>query len=249
MAAPPAKAPFRVRDLAGGWHEVDLVPGMTEAGVEDAVAAAVNLALGTFGLVNANGNGTVFHAGLVDEWYVVLQPRPMLPAYAPPGHAPPGHAPQGYAPQGFAPHGYGPQGFAPHGYAPQGFAPHGFAPHGYGPQGYAPQGYAPQGAAGGTMMYVDSLAAAVTALSAKYDALAATLNQFVARHEVLESVAIRRGLITRVPAGANSTAPPNSSSDRASADGRGRAGGNGDGGGSVGGGVGGGGGGEEGEKK
>ena len=71
-----------MRDLAGGWHEVDLVPGMTGADVKEAVAAVVRLVLGTFGLVNAKGNGTGFHAGLVGDWDVVL-----LPGQAPPAAA------------------------------------------------------------------------------------------------------------------------------------------------------------------
>ena len=84
MAATPEKVPFRVRDLTGGWHEVHLVPEITGADVEKAVAVVVRLALGTFGLVNAKGNGTVFHAGLVGDWDVVP-----LPGQAPPAAAAP----------------------------------------------------------------------------------------------------------------------------------------------------------------
>ena len=43
---------FRVRDLAGEWHTVDLAPDASEAGAREAIAAVVRLALGTFGLTN-----------------------------------------------------------------------------------------------------------------------------------------------------------------------------------------------------
>ena len=79
MAAPQV-APFRVRDLDGGWHPVDLVPGILPADVKDAIAAVVRLAPGTFGLVNAAGGGSGFHAGLAGDWEAVLLPeRPQLP--------------------------------------------------------------------------------------------------------------------------------------------------------------------------
>ena len=77
MAARPV-APFRVRDLDGGWHPVDLVPGISEAGVEKAIAAVVRLAPGTFGLVNVAGGGAAFHAGLAGDWEAVLLPAQSL---------------------------------------------------------------------------------------------------------------------------------------------------------------------------
>ena len=77
MAAPPV-APFRVRDLGGGWHPVDLVPGISPADVKEAIAAVVRLAPGTFGLVNAAGGGTAFHAGLAGDWEAVLLPAQSL---------------------------------------------------------------------------------------------------------------------------------------------------------------------------
>jgi len=66
-----AAAPFRVRDLAGAWHDVELVPTTSEAGVEMAVAGVVGLALGSFGLANDRGSRSAFHAGLVGDWRVV----------------------------------------------------------------------------------------------------------------------------------------------------------------------------------
>jgi hypothetical protein len=142
MAAPPEKVPFRVRYGAGRWHRVRLAPEMTGADIKDAVAAVVRLAPGTFGLVNAEGDGTGFHAGLVGDWDVVP-----LPGQAPPAFSPPAIAPQGFAPQASAPPGYAPQGHAPQGYAPQGYAPPGYAPPGFVPQGYAPPGAAGAAAA------------------------------------------------------------------------------------------------------
>ena len=37
--------PFRVCDLAGEWHTVDLAPDASEAGAREAIAAVVRLAL------------------------------------------------------------------------------------------------------------------------------------------------------------------------------------------------------------
>ena len=73
---------FRVRDLAGGWHPVELAPGMSEAGVRDAVAGVVRLAPGSFSLVNAEGGGAGFHAGLVGDWEAALLPGQAQPAGA-----------------------------------------------------------------------------------------------------------------------------------------------------------------------
>jgi len=85
MAAPPV-APFRVRFGAGECQLVRLAPGMSEAGIERAVALATGLAVGTFGLRDAEGVSG-FHAGLAGDWDAVL-----LPGQAPPagGAAGPG---------------------------------------------------------------------------------------------------------------------------------------------------------------
>jgi len=87
MAAPPV-APFRVRYGAGPFERVRLAPGMSEAGIKEAVALATGLAVGTFGLRDAEGVSG-FHAGLAGDWEAVL-----LPGQAPPagGAAGPGGA-------------------------------------------------------------------------------------------------------------------------------------------------------------
>jgi len=78
MAAPPV-APFRVRYGDGAFQLVRLAPGMSEAGIERAVALATGLAVGTFGLRDAEGVSG-FHAGLAGDWEAVLLPeRPQLP--------------------------------------------------------------------------------------------------------------------------------------------------------------------------
>ena len=84
MAATPEKVPFRVRYGAGRWHRVRLAPEMSEAGIKEAVSLAVGLPVGTFGLINAEGDTTGFHAGLVGDWDVAL-----LPGQAPPAAAVP----------------------------------------------------------------------------------------------------------------------------------------------------------------
>ena len=78
MAAPPV-APFRVRYGDGPFQLVRLAPGMSEAGVKEAVALATGLAVGTFGLRDAEGISG-FHAGLAGDWDAALLPeRPQLP--------------------------------------------------------------------------------------------------------------------------------------------------------------------------
>ena len=72
MAAPPV-APFRVRYGAGAFQLVLLPPGASEAGIERAVALATGLAVGTFGLRDAEGISG-FHAGLAGDWDAVLLP-------------------------------------------------------------------------------------------------------------------------------------------------------------------------------
>jgi len=80
MAAPPV-APFRVRYGDGAFQLVRLAPGMSEAGIERVVALATGLAVGTFGLRDAEGVSG-FHAGLAGDWEAVL-----LPGHAPPAGA------------------------------------------------------------------------------------------------------------------------------------------------------------------
>lgn len=56
----------------GDYQRVRLAPGMSEAGVKEAVALAVALEVGaSFGLRDAEGFSG-FHAGLVGDWEVVL---------------------------------------------------------------------------------------------------------------------------------------------------------------------------------
>ena len=69
-------APFRVRDLAGVWHAVDLAPTTSETGAKEAVAAVVGLAPGTFGLTNDRGDGAAFRGGLTGDWHVAKLPTP-----------------------------------------------------------------------------------------------------------------------------------------------------------------------------
>jgi hypothetical protein len=81
-------APFRVRDLAGAWHAVELAPDASEAGIKEAVAGVVRLAPGTFSLTNDRGSGSVFHAGLVGDWRAVqLQGQPVAGAASGVTHA------------------------------------------------------------------------------------------------------------------------------------------------------------------
>jgi len=76
-------APFRVCDLAGAWHAVDLAPDASEAGAEKAIAAVVRLAPGTFGLTNDHGDGASIRGGLAGNWRVVrLEAHPITPPKA-----------------------------------------------------------------------------------------------------------------------------------------------------------------------
>ena len=71
-----SSAPFRVR-YGGDEHKVVLIgPGATEAGIEKAVALRVGLSVGSFGIRNADGVPSTFHAGLTGDWDVVLLPPP-----------------------------------------------------------------------------------------------------------------------------------------------------------------------------
>ena len=70
-AAGAAQRRLRVRDLAGVSHTVLLVPGASERGVEITIAAAVGLAVGTFGLVNDAGEWTIPHSALTGDWAAV----------------------------------------------------------------------------------------------------------------------------------------------------------------------------------
>ena len=71
-----ARPPFRVRYGVGGFTPIDLAPTMTEAGIKEAVAGIVRLAVGTFSIQSAAGDrrGSGFHAGLEGDWDVVLLP-------------------------------------------------------------------------------------------------------------------------------------------------------------------------------
>ena len=77
MAAPPV-APFRVRFGAGAFQLVLLPPGASEAGIERSIALRVGLAVGTFGIRNADGVPSPFHAGLAGDWEAVLLPAQSL---------------------------------------------------------------------------------------------------------------------------------------------------------------------------
>ena len=80
MAAPPV-APFRVRYGASPFQLVRLAPGMSAADVKEAVALATGLAVGTFGLRDAEGVSS-FHAGLVGDWDAVALASPAAPPAA-----------------------------------------------------------------------------------------------------------------------------------------------------------------------
>ncbi len=67
-----ASAPFRVRDLAGVWHDIDLAPDTSTADAKDIVAGVVRLAPGTFILENDRGGGAAIRGGLAGDWHVVL---------------------------------------------------------------------------------------------------------------------------------------------------------------------------------
>jgi hypothetical protein len=69
MAAAPQ---LRVSDLTGAKHAVRLVLGASETSVEKAIALAVGLQVGTFGLKNAEGVSTVMDSTLTGDWIAVL---------------------------------------------------------------------------------------------------------------------------------------------------------------------------------
>ena len=70
MAAAPTL--IRVRVHGGDYHTVELAPGMSELGVEKAVAGALRLAVGTFVLESdADRRSAGFHAGLTGDWTAV----------------------------------------------------------------------------------------------------------------------------------------------------------------------------------
>ena len=76
----PAAPAFRVRSGAGAWLPVLLAAGATEQGVAKAVALRLGLVAGSFGIQNAAGVPSVFHANLVGDWDAVLLPeRPQPP--------------------------------------------------------------------------------------------------------------------------------------------------------------------------
>lgn len=65
---------IRVRFDGGAYQRVRLAPGMSEGGVERAVAGAVGLAVGTFFIRDADGVVEGFHAGLAGDYDAVLLP-------------------------------------------------------------------------------------------------------------------------------------------------------------------------------
>jgi hypothetical protein len=69
-----------VRYGAGAFQLVLLPPGASETGIKEAVALRVGLAVGTFGIRNADGVPSPFHAGLAGDWEAVLLPVPAPPA-------------------------------------------------------------------------------------------------------------------------------------------------------------------------
>ena len=73
MAA-PASQPFRVRSGGGAFLPVRLVAQMSPDAVERLVALRIGLAVGTFGIVDAAGEASPFHAGLEGDHDVVLMP-------------------------------------------------------------------------------------------------------------------------------------------------------------------------------
>ena len=76
----PVAPAFRVRSGAGAWLPVLLAAGATEQGVKEAVALRLGLVAGSFGIQNAAGVPSVFHANLVGDWDAVLLPeRPQPP--------------------------------------------------------------------------------------------------------------------------------------------------------------------------
>jgi hypothetical protein len=64
---------IRVRFDGGAYQRVRLAPGTSPSDVKDAVAGAVGLVPGTFGIRNADGV-EVFHAGLAGDYDAVLLP-------------------------------------------------------------------------------------------------------------------------------------------------------------------------------
>lgn len=64
---------FRVRRNGSAWVQVDVTAMATEQGIKEAVAAAVSLPVGTFGL-KQGARVTTFHSRLEGNWDVVLLP-------------------------------------------------------------------------------------------------------------------------------------------------------------------------------
>lgn len=70
MAAVPTL--IRVRVPGREYQTVELVLGLSESGVERAVALAVRLAVNSFGLKSdTDGRTAGFHAGLTGDWTAV----------------------------------------------------------------------------------------------------------------------------------------------------------------------------------
>jgi hypothetical protein len=71
-----ATSQMRICDLGGAYHAVRLMPGASALDVKEAIATAVQLAVGTFGLRNAAGGTTVIESTLTGDWIVVPLPAP-----------------------------------------------------------------------------------------------------------------------------------------------------------------------------
>ena len=74
---------FFVHFNGSALHHVQLGPGMTGSEVKEAVALAVGLPVGSFGIKDSHGAVAGFHAGLVGEFEVIriinpVKERPSL---------------------------------------------------------------------------------------------------------------------------------------------------------------------------
>ncbi len=67
---------FRVRFGAGEYKRVLIANNASELRIKEAVAGQVGLPVGSFGIKNADGATSTFHAGLTGNWDVVPLPAP-----------------------------------------------------------------------------------------------------------------------------------------------------------------------------
>lgn len=73
MAAAPTL--LRIRVTGGPYKLVELVPGLSSLDVKEAVALAVSLPVGSFGIKSdADGRVATFHSGLTGNWTAVALP-------------------------------------------------------------------------------------------------------------------------------------------------------------------------------